>query len=104
MGGNHHLDLLNSQSGWDVKTTPSGGFSRRSVFFWHNSPKLTENKSELRTEQLCEKVQAEVKALHAQGIPPTHHRVRRVLPPGAMRQTKVTATWHEALRELGLGS
>ncbi len=58
--------------------------------------------SELRSEQLCEKVRAEVKALHAQGIPPTHHRVRRVLPPGAMRQTKVTATWHEALRELGL--
>ncbi len=37
-----------------------------------------------------------------QGIPPTHHRVRRVLPSGAMRQPKATAAWHEALRELGL--
>ena len=58
--------------------------------------------SELRTAQLCEKVREEVKALHAQGIAPTHHRVRRVLPPGIMRQPKVTAAWHEALRELGL--
>jgi hypothetical protein len=40
--------------------------------------------------------------LHAQGISPTHRRVRRVLPPGTMRHPKVTAAWHEALRELGL--
>ncbi len=57
---------------------------------------------ERRTAQFCEKVRKEVKALHAQGISPTHRRVRRVLPPGTMRQPKVTAAWHEALRELGL--
>jgi transcriptional regulator with XRE-family HTH domain len=58
--------------------------------------------SELRTAHLCEKVRAEVKALHAQGVAPTHHRVRRALPPRAMRQPRVTVAWHEALRELGL--
>ena len=57
---------------------------------------------EQRTAQMCEKVREEVKALHAQGIAPTHRRVRRVLPPGTMRHPKVTAAWHEALRELGL--
>ena len=58
--------------------------------------------SEQRTAQLCEKVREEVKTLHAQGFSPTHRRVRRILPPGTMHQPKVTAAWHEALRELGL--
>ena len=58
--------------------------------------------SEQRTAQICEKVREEVKALHARGISPTHHRVRRILPPGTMRQPKVTAAWHGALRDLGL--
>jgi len=60
--------------------------------------------SELRTAQLCEKVRVEVNALHAQGIFPSHRCMRRLLPTGTMRQAKVTAAWHEALRELGLRS
>ncbi len=58
--------------------------------------------NEQRIAQLCEKVREEVKALYANGIPPTNRRVKRILPPGMMRQSKITAAWHEALRELGL--
>ena len=83
--------------------------ARSDVFFPQECDLLTQlaqtyrkQQSELRTAQLCEKVREEVKALHARGISPTHHRVRRILPPGTMRQPEVTAAWHLARRELGL--
>jgi DNA-binding phage protein len=58
--------------------------------------------NEQRTAQICERVREEVKALHAQGISPTHHRVRRIFPSGTMRHPEVNAAWHDALRGLGL--
>jgi hypothetical protein len=77
-------------------------FPQECILLTHLAQVYRMQQSELRTAQLCEKVREEVKALHAQGIAPTHRRMRRILPPGTMRQPKVTAVWHEALRELGL--
>ncbi len=40
--------------------------------------------------------------LHAQGIYPSHRKLRALLPIGLMRMPEATITWHEVLRELGL--
>jgi hypothetical protein len=60
--------------------------------------------SELHMLQTREKVRQQVLSLHAQGIYPSHQKLRALLPAGLMRQSVAGEAWHEALRELGLES
>jgi transcriptional regulator with XRE-family HTH domain len=57
---------------------------------------------ELRLEQVRNQVKQTVIAFHAQGISPSHRRLRAMLPPGVMRLPGADAAWHEARRDLGL--
>ena len=77
-------------------------FPQECILLTQRAQAYRKQQDEQRTAQFGEKVREEVKALHAQGIFPTHRRMRRILPPGTMRHPRVTVAWHEALRELGL--
>ncbi len=55
-----------------------------------------------RLEQACDQVRQVMITLHAQGIYPSHRRLRPMLPPGLMRMPEANAIWHEVLHELGL--
>jgi hypothetical protein len=54
--------------------------------------------------QTRESVRQQVLALHAQGIYPSHQKLRSLLPAGLMRQPTAGEAWHATLRELGLES
>jgi hypothetical protein len=54
--------------------------------------------------QTREKVRQQVLLLHAQGIYPSHQKLRSLLPAGLMRQPSAGEAWHATLRELGLES
>jgi hypothetical protein len=57
---------------------------------------------EQRLLEIRERVRQQVLSLHAQGIYPSHKKVRSLLPPGLMRQSAAGEAWHATLRELGL--
>lgn len=57
---------------------------------------------EQRLLEIREKVRQQVLSLHAQGMYPSHHKVRSLLPPGLLRQSVAGEAWHATLRELGL--
>jgi hypothetical protein len=55
-----------------------------------------------REQQVLAQVRQAVMTLHAQGIFPSHRRLRAMLPPGVMRLPGADEAWHMARRELGL--
>jgi len=57
---------------------------------------------ELRLKQVYDHVRQAVMTLHAQGISPSHRRLRAMLPPGVMRLPGADAAWQAARREIGL--
>jgi DNA-binding phage protein/ribosomal protein S27E len=58
---------------------------------------------EQRIARLCEEVRQAVLTLHAQGIPPSHSNMMKLLSrPGFMRAPEASAVWHATRRELGL--
>ncbi len=57
---------------------------------------------EQREQQVLAQVLQTVMTLHAQGIFPSHRRLRAILPPEVMRLPGADAAWHIARRELGL--
>ncbi len=68
--------------------------------------KLAQNhrrqQQEQRLVQICDQIRQTVITLHAQGIFPSHRRLRMIFPPGIMRMPEANVAWHAALRELGL--
>lgn len=59
-------------------------------------------RQEQRVEEVREQVRQTMITLHAQGIFPSHRRLRMTLPPGVMRMPEANVVWHAVLRELGL--
>ena len=59
-------------------------------------------RQERRLQQVRDQVRQTVITLDAQGIFPSHRRLRMMFPPGVMRMPEANAAWHAALRELGL--
>lgn len=58
-----------------------------------------------RESQVCEEVRQAVITLHAEGIFPSHHRVRALLSdPHLMRMPEASAAWHAIRRDLGIES
>lgn len=57
--------------------------------------------SELHATQTRERVREQVLSLHAQGIYPSHQKLRAILPAGLMRQPAADEAWRATLRELG---
>lgn len=56
-----------------------------------------------RIARECEEVRQVVMMLHAQGIYPSHRRVRALLSqPSSIRQPEMQAAWHKARYELGI--
>jgi TniQ len=78
-------------------------------YFREECALITQQAREYRKQQIeqrmletREKVRQQVLSLHAQGIYPSHHKVRDLLPPGLMRQSTAGEAWHATLHELGL--
>jgi hypothetical protein len=79
-------------------------------YFPHACAVITQHMREYRKQQkdqriaqACEEIRQAVIALHAQGIFPSHRKVRTLLSlPSFMRQPEASAAWHAARRELGL--
>jgi hypothetical protein len=58
-----------------------------------------------RESQVCEQVRQAVITLHAEGIFPSHHRVRALLSdPNLMRMPEASAAWHAIRHDLGIES
>ncbi len=56
-----------------------------------------------RETRVCEEIRQAVISLHAQGIFPSHHKVKVLLSdPNLMRMPEARSTWHAVRRELGL--
>jgi len=56
-----------------------------------------------RELRVCQEVRQAVITLHAQGVFPSHRKVRMVLSdPNLMRMPQASATWHAVRHELGL--
>ena len=55
-----------------------------------------------RTQRLCEEVRQATLQVHAQGVYPSHRKVRALLKSSvAMKEPRAHATWRATLRELG---
>jgi len=60
------------------------------------------HRQEQRLEGVQEQVRQAVITLHAQGLFPSHRRLRTMLSPGVMRMPEANIVWRTVLRELGL--
>jgi len=88
------------------------GHSQRALlrYFPQECARLSKQAQEYRkqrrklyVERVCEEVRRAVMSLHAQGIFPSHRRVRTQLSnPNFMRMPEASAAWHAARREIGL--
>ncbi len=73
-----------------------GAISARYLEYQHN-------RGAKRRQKVAEEVRQAVYTLHGQGNYPSQRQVRRLLrTPGAFREDAATATWSNAMRELGL--
>src|SRR5262249_37527703 len=60
-------------------------------------------RQKLYIERVCEEVRLAVLSLHAQGIFPSHRRVRPLLSdPNFMHMPEANSAWHATRQELGL--
>src|SRR5713226_4675791 len=77
-------------------------FPQECAFITKMTQEYRKQRQKQRLEQACDQVRQAMMTLHAQGIYPSHRKLRALLPIGLMRMPEATITWHEVLRELGL--
>jgi len=80
-------------------------FPQECALITQQAQEYRRQRGERHIVQLCNEVRQIVVALHAQGIYPSHSRVRMLLSkPTFMRVPEVQEAWREARRNLGLDS
>ncbi len=77
-------------------------FPQECVLITKRAQEYRKQRQEHRLEQVRDQVRQTVITLHAQGIFPSHPRLRAIFPSGVMRMPEANVAWHAALRELGL--
>lgn len=78
-------------------------FPQECVLLTKQAQEYRKQRGRLYRERVCEEVRQAVMSLHAQGIFPSHRRVRPLLSnPNFMRMPEASAAWHAARRDLGL--
>lgn len=77
-------------------------FPQECALITKRAQEYRKQRQEQRLEQVRAQVRETVIALYAQGIFPSHHRLRAIFPPGVMRMPEANVAWHAALGELGL--
>ncbi len=78
-------------------------FPQECILLTKQAQEYRKQRRKLYVERVCEEVRRAVMSLHAQGIFPSHRRVRTQLSnPNFMRMPEASAAWHAARREIGL--
>jgi len=77
-------------------------FPQECMLIARRAQEYRKQRQEQRLQQVHDQVRQSVITLHAQGIFPSHRRLRIMFPPGVMRMPEANAAWHAALCELGL--
>jgi TniQ len=77
-------------------------FPQECILLTKQAQEYRKQRRQLYVERVCEEVRRAVMTLHAQGIFPSHRRLRAMLPRGMMHMPEANVAWHAARCELGL--